>query len=394
MKKLKVLSLVEGNVVTAPAKIVLSFASDCRELLDLTLVSFLRRRSPRSGAVVSSPLQVAAEASAIPVATIHESGRYDVRAIPQLKRVIDEHRPDIVQTNSVKSHFLVSLLRNRQFGWVAFHHGYTAEDLKMRIYNQLDRISLRVCDQVVTVCHAFSEQLQSMGVQRDQIRIIPNGLPSDFLTFDQAKADDSRQRLGIGSGEFVVLSVGRLSPEKGHRYLIDAAAKLVRSGRDLKMKVIIAGAGLLERSLTEQISAAGLEDTVKLIGHQSDVKPLFMIADVFVLPSLSEGSPMVLLESMAAKVPVIATSVGGIPEAVSDGDSALLIPPADGQAISNAILSLSSDQERSRRMTAAASARLRDSFSPELYNSRVVEVFDSVSAAKRSLVPQRVQVEQ
>lgn len=381
-RKIRALTLIEAHVVTSPALIALRFARDCRHRVDLRLVTFVRSGQSQNGVSSSSPFLSAAAEYGVPVNIVHESGRYDLTAVSKLKQICDEHSPDIVQTNSVKSHFLVSLLRKRTFGWLAFHHGYTDEDRKMRLYNQLDRFSLRACDQVVTVCQPFAQQLQSKGVPPEKISVIPNGIPADFASLESSPVDEYRERFGVKRGESVVLSLGRLSPEKGQTYLIQAVSRLYESGQASNMVVLIAGAGLLEQPLKEQIRAAGLEGKIKLIGHQSDVKPLFRMADVFVLPSLSEGSPMVLLESMAAGVPAVATNVGGIPEAVENNKTALLVPPADPRSLADAMLALLMDRARAVRLATAASEHVRRAFSPELYNTRVLQLFQDVLARR------------
>ena len=382
--KLKVLALVEAQVVTAPAKILLHFAQDCRDWVDLTFVTFIRPGTLSQNAFIAAAAQ-----AGIPLETVPESGRFDRSAVAKLKGLCQQYRPDIVQTNSVKSHFLVSLLRPRDvapldFGWLAFHHGYTAEDLKMRLYNQLDRFSLRACDRVVTVCEAFAGQLVAHGVPRARISVTPNGIATDFVRPDEAASREARARFGVSPGESLVVSIGRLSPEKGHRYLVEAAALLKQKGNTPALKILIAGSGVLEAKLSQQIEAAGLADSVRLIGHQSDVRPLFQIADLFVLPSLSEGSPMVLLESMAARVPVVTTKVGGIPEAVTNGESAVLVPPASPEPLADAIAALLHDRARASHLAEAAFVRVRDHFSPALYNQRVLESYRAVFALRSS----------
>ena len=358
----------------------------------------MRRSSSRASAP-SNPFLASAAHYGVPVVTVRECGRFDTTALSQLKRLCREHQPDIVQTNSIKSHFLLSMLRKRNFGWLAFHHGYTAEDLKMRLYNQLDRFSLKACNQVVTVCNAFARDLENQGVRREKITVIPNGISTGFLSSAQPDggrieriARECRDRFGITPGDSVLLSIGRLSSEKGHRYLIDAVSHIARSGRHPNLKLLIAGAGPQEQSLNRQIHAAGLKDSVKLIGYHEDVRPLFLLADLFVLPSLSEGSPMVLLESMVSQVPIVTTNVGGIPEALTDRETALLVPPANARALSDAILKLLTDSVSARQLADAAFERVRDCFSPELYNRRVLKAFDSLLASQQPSMPSRVPV--
>ena len=323
-------------------------------------------------------------------------GRFDLAALSQLKHLCREHQPDIVQTNSIKSHFLLSMLRKRNFGWLAFHHGYTAEDLKMRLYNQLDRFSLKACNQVVTVCNAFARDL---GIKVCAPRRSPS-FRTAFRRVSQSVhgggggseqiAREWRARFDVAPGDSVLLSIGRLSSEKGHQYLIDAVSRIAHSGSYPNLKLLIAGAGPLEQSLKRQIQAAGLKDSVKLIGYQDDVRPLFMLADVFVLPSLSEGSPMVLLESMASQVPIVTTNVGGIPEALTDRESAILVPPANAQALGDAILKLLTDRLSARHLADAAFERVRDCFSPELYNGRVLQAFESLMGRQQPSMSSRV----
>ena len=374
-KKIKVLALVEAEVVTSPAKILLNFGADCRDSVDLTLVTFSRKQPGDATIAAKSSFTVAAEQFGIPVRFVTESSRFDLSIFKQLAHLIDELQPDIVQTNAVKSHFIVSLLRKRTFQWIAFHHGYTSEDLKMRLYNQLGKFSLKRCNSVVTVCEPFAQQLQQQGIKRDRISVVPNGIAIGFLEQNAELVREWRTRVNIEPDERVLVSIGRLSPEKGHRYLIEAISAVVQSAKGLKLKLLIAGTGILEVRLAEMIKSAGLEKNIKLIGFCQDVKPLFMIADLFVLSSLSEGSPMVLLESMAARVPIVTTGVGGIPDLTADGQCAVLVPPGDVSSLSDAILALLLDRERAGRLANLAFERVRDRFNPAIYNDRILTIF-------------------
>jgi glycosyltransferase involved in cell wall biosynthesis len=314
----------------------------------------------------------------LPIEIVWETGPFDLSVLASLREILERHKPDIVQTHSVKSHFLVSLLRERPFRWIAFHHGYTSENLKIHIYNQIDRWSLRACDCVVTVCAEFARRLVRRGSRRDRIFVVHNSVKPDFVKRNDALSQETRQRFLISDDDLVILSVGRLSPEKGHRYLIDAIAKIISSSPDLKLKVLIAGEGPAEGMLGSQIAKRGLEKHIRLIGQCSDVKPLFSIADLFVLPSLSEGSPNVLLESMAACVPIVATNVGGVPEMVSDGESATLVPPANADMLGKSILELLVDRSHAKQLASVAFDRARLIFSPTMYNERILNIYDTL----------------
>ncbi|MGH9760478.1 MAG: glycosyltransferase, partial [Blastocatellia bacterium] len=146
--------------------------------------------------------------------------------------------------------------------------------------------------------------------------------------------------LGADQGSRLILSVGRLSREKGHVDLVEAFAKLWRSFPMIDAKLVIVGDGPERRTILDRADALGVGDRVVLTGQLDDLKPYYLVSDIMVLPSHSEGSPNVLLEAMAAGLPVVATRVGGIPEIVAHDGSALLVDPhrPDKMAASMAML--------------------------------------------------------
>jgi glycosyltransferase involved in cell wall biosynthesis len=375
VNRIKVIALIEAHVMTGPAKNILRFAADCRDRVDFTVVTFVRSSGNASSAALNGQFLSGARSLDVPVEIISETGRFDVSVGASLRQICERLKPNIVQTHAVKSHLILSFFRKRTFTWIAFHHGYTYEDLKMRIYNQFDRRSLRASDYVVTVCNEFARQLINRGVRRDRIAVAPNSVRHDFIRADTTLSKETRQKLSISNDELVVLSIGRLSSEKGHRYLIDAISKINIRAPQLKVKLLIAGHGPCEANLREQIELLGLTEHVRMLGYCSDIKPLFLIADLFVLPSLSEGSPNVLLESMAAGVPIVATHVGGVPELVDDKKSAMLVPPAKADVLANSIYELLIDRSRARNLATVASERVRLMFSPEKYDERILDIY-------------------
>src|ERR1041384_4962056 len=165
MKTLKLVTLVEATTMNAVAKIVLEFFRAAKELSNTnasfpaihgSIITFDRSADNHP----PNEFVATARASGLEVDVIREQGRFDLSVIPALREAIDARRPDIVITNSVKSHFLFWRSRlNKNYPWVTFHHGYTTTDLKMRVYNRLDRWSLPKADRVATVCQAFASEL-------------------------------------------------------------------------------------------------------------------------------------------------------------------------------------------------------------------------------------------
>jgi glycosyltransferase involved in cell wall biosynthesis len=241
---------------------------------------------------------------------------------------------------------------------VAFHHGYTQTDLKVRAYNQVDRWSLRHAAHVVTTSEPFAATLALRGVSAERITVLHNGVR--VMSATPAAVASVARSLALQPGERVVLSVGRLSREKGQEYLLRAAAAGARN-----VRLVVVGDGP-DRPYLEKLAASlGLASRVTFAGLINDVAPYYGLADVFALPSLSEGSPNALLEAMAWGLPVVATHVGGVPEIALDGKTALLGPPRDPAFLSRAVERLLGDRELAGRLGSAAKATVLDRHTPE-----------------------------
>lgn len=286
--------------------------------VDLHVATYRRRHAPPAHHAGVDALVAAANARGVPMVVLDERHAFDPALIARVRDTIAQVRPGIVQTHNIKSHALVARARGRSaVPWVAFHHGYTTIDLKDRIYSTADRLALRRADLVVTPCAAFARDLAARGIDPGRVAVVHNAVwPRDLPS-----REDARRRLSL-EGRRAVVSVGRLSREKGHDVLIDACAALDPVVRRDAM-VVIAGDGPERGRLEARAAAAGV--TLRCDGFQPDVAPYYAAADVFVLPSRSEGSPNVLLEALAAGCPIVATGVGGVPEIVQHGSSALLV---------------------------------------------------------------------
>jgi glycosyltransferase involved in cell wall biosynthesis len=255
---------------------------------------------------------------------------------------------------------------------VAFHHGYTWTSTKTRLYNQLDRWSLRGAHQVLTVSVPFLEELVAKGVRRERIEIVHNAIAPEWGTSTPEARAALRAKLGIGLDRKVILMVARLSFEKDHLTLLEAIDRLSPS---LSPHLLIVGEGPELPSIEQRIRALNLSGKVTLTGQQDSAEPYYGIADVAVLSSRSEGSPNALLEAMAAGVPVVATRVGGIPEMVTDNESALLVKPGDVSAMTDAIARLLEDSQLAARLTQRSRELIRDRHAPDARMRKLVGIY-------------------
>src|SRR5437764_7847549 len=221
--KMKIVSVVEAATMNAVAKVVLEFHHTAREIgevsgdlprIEGSLITFDRGSDHQQDA---NEFVEATQAAGIQIDVIPERRRFDLAVVSALKETVAERQPDLVITHSVKSHFLMWRSRLwKQYPWIAFHHGYTTTDRKMRIYNRFDRWSLPRADLVVTVCNAFARELTTIaGVMPERIRVQHNSIrPAPRPAAEDVRA--LRERLGLAENEAVVLAVGRLSKEKAH----------------------------------------------------------------------------------------------------------------------------------------------------------------------------------
>ncbi len=366
---IKLLAIIEANSVTGPAKNLLTFCANARRhhlaqlpLIETTLTTFLR---PTSDKLQNEFIATAIEKD-IAVEVIEERFRFDTRVIDELKNVVARCQPDILQTHNVKSHFLLQASGLwRYTPWVAFHHGYTTTDFKMRAYNQLDRWTLRNAHRVITVNQTFARQLERRGAQPQALRVLHNAVEvENFLNLNREAAQRLKNRLGVADEERVMIAIGRLSKEKGHEDLLQAFARLLRMDAKLRAKLVLVGDGAERANLERLAVTLGIKNQVVFAGQVSDVKPFYALADLLVLPSLSEGSPNVLLEAMAARVPVVSTNVGGVPEIATHRKTALLVKARDCQAMAEAIFTLVKDSHLAQALAAAAQAQVMNHHSP------------------------------
>jgi glycosyltransferase involved in cell wall biosynthesis len=208
----------------------------------------------------------------------------------------------------------------------------------------------------IAVSRDLAEKLHArMRWSRERIVVVYNAteVPSEQRSVDPRL----RAELAGPHGRPVVLAMARLVRDKGLDLLVEAAAALPHA------QFVIAGDGPARSALAAQVSELALDGRVKLLGWRTDTAALLAAADLFVLPSRNEALGVSALEAMAAGKPVIATAVGGVPEAVCDGETGLIVPPGDSQALAGAISALIADPARCERFGAAGRKRVRERFS-------------------------------
>jgi glycosyltransferase involved in cell wall biosynthesis len=377
---IRVLAVMEALTVTGPAKNLLQFGRWAREQraqlprVELTIAAYTR------GEARTNAFLEAAREQGFPVEVLHERQRFDPGIVGQLRQLIARVNPDIYQTHNVKTNFLSWLVRPwRDRPWVSFHHGYTWTSQMDRLYTKLNRFSVRHASQVVTVCQPFVEQMVEVGVARERVAVLHNTV-KPFTPLAEAERAEVRARLGIPADGWMLVTVGRLSAEKAHADLVEAFGRL--AGRYPGARLVIVGDGPERGPLAEQAARAGIADQIVFTGHQSDVRPYYGAADLFVLPSHTEGSPNALLEAMAAGLPSVATRVGGVPEIAPGEETALVVESRDPEQFAAAMERLLGDAARMRRMGDTARERVMRLHTLDEYGARLTGIYSGLLARR------------
>jgi glycosyltransferase involved in cell wall biosynthesis len=236
----------------------------------------------------------------------------------------------------------------------------------------MDRLLCAIATVVIATSRAVAQRFRWAPAK---VRLVPNGI--DLARFTPRRPSGAlREALGIPPLAPVAVSVGRHTPEKGYRHLVDAAALIEHVSPGVHW--ILVGDGELRRELEARARGHGLGAQMHFPGWRDDVADVLALADVFVLPSESEGFGRVLVEAMAMGRPVVATAVGGVPDVVFGHETGVLVEPANPLALADGVRTLLDDSSRAARLGAAGRARAAASFSLDAHVDAIERVYDEV----------------
>lgn len=264
-------------------------------------------------------------------------------------------------------------------------HGFISNDRNLVLYNRLDRIALRFSDKIIAVSEQIKDDLERSGIRKSKISVIQNAVQT---THKAENYEENRRKkrldLIIKDEEFIVGYVGRLSEEKGVRYLIEAGMLLMETG--MPCKILIIGDGPKTKELEDMVKMKGFEGKIIFTGFQTNVDEWMPALDIFVLPSLTEGTPMALLEAMAFGLPVVASDVGGIPEIIDSGENGILVPAANPDKIEEAISTICKDNYFRTKLSEMAKKTIRSKFNINEWVKKIESVYVETISKRKSWV--------
>ncbi len=283
----------------------------------------------------------------------------DWQCLQDLTRLLRAHRIEVVHSHEFAM-AVYGAAAARRVGArhiITMHGGrYFAEQWRRRVAL---RWAARRSVAIVGVSRATARDLQvTLGLPAERVVVVPNGAP-----FRAGVRERVRRELGVSDTELLLVAVGNLYPVKGHAVAVRALARLPRDAAMPRWRLAVAGRGEELAALRALAEREGVAPSIHWLGFRDDVPDILAAGDLFVMPSLSEGLPLALVEAMSAALPIVASAVGGVPEVIAHEREGLLVPPGDVEALAVALQALIRDTALRRRLGAAARERARREFS-------------------------------
>jgi len=306
-------------------------------------------------------------------------------ALPALIRSLKKLKIDLLCAHGFKSDVL-GLLAGRftRIPVVCFLRGWTAETLRVRIYEAVDQFLLRFADRIVCLSGSQARNLAKRNVVLDKIRIVRNAI--DIPAIDEASMirsrSEMRRRFALPLDCFVVATAGRLSPEKGVSDFLEASSTIDQQFPNVRF--VIFGHGVLRQQLEHKCRELGMYNRITFAGFQQDLRSLLPGIDLLVNPSHSEEMPNIVLEGMAAGVPVVATAVGGVEEIGGPERALRLVPPGNPKMLANAIGELISEPSRAKALAQLGRTRVGVTYSLTRQRSELHNLYQDLLPSRQA----------
>jgi len=311
----------------------------------------------------------------------------DLKALTALYRLFRRERPHIVHTHTAKAGVLgrvaarlagVPLVVHTYHGHVL--HGYYTPHRNW-LLRRMERGLGVLSDRLIAVSEQVKRDLVRYHVARaGKVTVIPLGLDLEPFLASAGQRGKLRRELRLSNGELLVGIVGRIFPIKNHRLFLEAAARVAAELEGARFLVV--GDGVLRPAMEDYARALGIADRVVFTGWRRDLSVIYPDLDVLVVSSNNEGTPVSAIEAMATGCPVVATSVGGLPDLIADGETGCLVPPSDPAGLATSIIRLLRDRETARRMGKAAQATVGERFAVERLCRDVEGLYDELLTRK------------
>lgn len=330
------------------------------------------------------PLGLEAEQSGFKVVTLNrmKQKQFDSQAVTDIEEVIRREQVDIVHCHLYHAALYGRLAAKRAGvpSIVTVHNIYSKPKWHRRLLNWW---LARHTAKIIAVSHPVgNDVLHHDHIDKQRLVVIPNGIDLSPM-HHMLDSGTAKERLGLSANDPIIGCIGRLEPQKGHHFLLEALS-LLRKERGDSPHLIIVGEGSQRHRICDIIASENLQDRVHLLGSRRDIPEILAAFDIFVLPSLWEGLPLALLEAMAAGVPVIASAVGGIGEVLNHGEYGIALPPGDVHALYSAIAGLLDTPEKRVNLGQRGAKRVVQNYSAASMVHQLEEIYSTVDRIRKT----------
>ena len=325
----------------------------------------------------SDLLKKKAEEIGVKVISVDVNGKIDFSSIKHIREILKSHQVKILHSHDFKSN-LYGVIASKNLGMkrIMTAGGTTRDSIMKKFYVYMDEtFTYRFYDYIVAVSREIFYKLLEKNITQEKVIIVENGI-DESLYDDDADRTHINDPFPINNTNKVFAVIGRLFPDKAHRYFIDAFSD-IKKAYPTSVALII-GEGPSEEEIRKQVIDLKLEDSVFLCGVRKDMMYVYKNIDYLVLPSLTEGLPYVLLEAMLFKVPVLATNVGGIPNIVINDVTGYLVPAGDVQSLKNGMEKMLSNPEKTREMAEEGYKLVHEKYSARRMAEDYRRLYDSM----------------
>lgn len=313
---------------------------------------------------------------------IDMSRQISVKPICQLKEIIASEDINLIHSQGARANFFARIasrltgVSHNVCTVATIVDNFNVGETRKRIYRLIDSLFQRYVDRFIVVSDALQETLlQNYGIASNRISKVYNGI--NLKKFNpENNSHTLRKEWNLSEAVPLIGAIGRMVREKGFEFLINAVPDVVKTVPDATF--LIVGEGPLKKELEDLSKRLKIEKRIVFTGFRNDINDILAAIDVLVMPSLTEGFPMVTLEAMAMSKPIVATDIDGITEQITDGENGILVPPKDHIALSQSILKLIHDKDFSIKLGMSARDRVEQEFSVEKMVEETEKVYLSL----------------
>ena len=358
--------LISPLMIAGAERVVLMLLRNIdRSKFDISVCAFLNAKKPHNAFLDAvDELETKTE-------VILLERKFDWAPVNRVKHILKRNSIDIIHAHGHRADvtgYLANRSNDRKL--VSTMHGLAAPSPKLKLYATIDHLVLWKFDLIIAVSQHIRRILIRRGLSENRIRTVRNALDFSAYTRD---VDDNlfRKELGLSKGDILIGSIARLSREKGIEYFLLAAKKILEDRTNVKFVVV--GDGPDKDKLLRMRDRLRLDEHVAFVGYRTDVSSIYKAIDIFILPSLSEGLPMSLLEAAYFKRPIIATRVGGIPEFFDK--RVILVNAANEEELAERTVYLLNNQAKAREYGKKVSEFVMEKCDPKKWAIRMQDIY-------------------